>query len=77
MPGTTDHDIAPEAGSAGSDQVTYRVADAAKQLALSQRYVKHLIKTGALDSFKVGRARLITRDALFAFVRERQAETAA
>lgn len=46
----------------------YRVEDAAHALGLSTREVKRRVADGSLGSIKVGRARLIPRDAIGAFL---------
>lgn len=46
----------------------YRVEDAAHALGLSAREVKRRVADGSLSSVKVGRARLIPRDAIRTFL---------
>lgn len=79
--GSPMHGIAavtsPERGSAASlraDQMAYKVDSAARILDLSERLVWTLVKSGEIDSFTVGRSRLITREALQTFIARKQAE---
>src|SRR5262245_49826785 len=58
-------------------QAAYRVDEAARVLGLSEREVKRRIASGELASVKVGRARLIPRPALTAFLEGRGGDAAA
>jgi len=67
----------PGGGSAASlrtDQMAYKIDGAARVLDLSERTVWTLVKTGEIESFTVGRSRLITRQALEDFLRRKIAE---
>ena len=61
---------AAEAGSA--EPLVYTVREAAEQLRIGYSTVREEIRTGQLRSFKVGRRRLVSGEALRAYVRERQ-----
>jgi excisionase family DNA binding protein len=50
-------------------KIAYSVKSAAQLLDVHPRMVERLIERDELASFKIGRARRITRDALIAFVR--------
>ena len=56
------------------EQLMYRPADAAQVLGMGRTAVFALIKSGRLQSVKLGGARFITADALRAFVRELEQE---
>lgn len=56
------------------EQLMYRPAQAAPVLGLGRTAVFELIKSGRLRSIKLGGARLITAEALRAFVRELEKE---
>ena len=58
------------------EQLMYRPADAAQMLGMGRTAVFALIKSGQLRSVKLGGARLITADALRAFVRELEHKSA-
>lgn len=58
-------------------QLAYRVRDAARQLGVSERQAWRLVAEGELESFKFGRSRRITHEALVAFVRDRSQKPAA
>jgi excisionase family DNA binding protein len=51
----------------------YRVDEAAQAVGLSERETKRLIASGELGSVKVGRARLVPRTAISAFLNARGA----
>jgi excisionase family DNA binding protein len=57
------------------EQLMYRPAEAARMLGMGRTVIFALIKSGRLRSLKVGGARLITADALRAFVRELEQES--
>ena len=52
----------------GTEQLAYRVQTAARLLDLSERVVWELIRTGQIESHKIGAARLIPRAALQRFI---------
>ena len=54
-------------------QDAYRAPEAATKLGISEREVKRRIATGELGSIKVGRARLVTQDAIADFLASRRA----
>jgi excisionase family DNA binding protein len=60
-----------ESRSLAAPPDAYRVDEAAQQLGLSEREVKRRIATGELDSVKIGRARLIPREAIGDFLANR------
>jgi excisionase family DNA binding protein len=60
-----------------SEQIAYRVPHAAKVLDIGLRTLWELIKTGEIESFKIGRSRRIRRSALIAYVERQQQEPAA
>jgi excisionase family DNA binding protein len=57
------------------EQLMYRPAEAARVLGIGRTRVFALIKSGRLQSVKLGNARFITADALRAFVRELEQES--
>lgn len=59
------------------EQLMYRPAEAAHVLGLGRTAVFGLIKSGRLRSIKLGGARLISANALRAFVRELEQESGA
>ncbi len=58
--------------SGSCDTLVYTVREAAEQLRIGYSTVREEIRTGQLRSFKVGRRRLVSGEALRAYVRERQ-----
>jgi excisionase family DNA binding protein len=58
------------------EQLMYRPADAAQMLGMGRTAVFALIKSGQLRSVKLGGARFITADALWAFVRQLEQNSA-
>ncbi len=60
----------PSPGSA--DPLVYTVREAAEQLRIGYSTVREEIRTGQLQSFKVGRRRLVSGEALRSYVRDRQ-----
>jgi excisionase family DNA binding protein len=58
------------------EQLMYRPAEAAQVLGICRTRVFALIKSGRLRSVKLGAARYITAEALRAFVRELEQESA-
>lgn len=62
-----------------ADQIAYTVKQAAAQLAISERYMWHLVKVGedkpgsGVPSVKIGGARRILRSDLAAFAESRRA----
>jgi excisionase family DNA binding protein len=57
------------------EQLMYRPAEAARVLGMGRTALFGLIKSGRLRSIKLGAARLITAEALQAFVRELEHES--
>jgi excisionase family DNA binding protein len=57
------------------EKLMYRPVEAAQALGMGRTAVFALIKSGRLRSIKLGGARLITAEALLAFVRELEDET--
>jgi excisionase family DNA binding protein len=63
------HDsTAPDSADLGTEQVSYRVRRAAELLSISERKCWQLVDQGDIESVKIGRARLIPRAALLAYV---------
>jgi excisionase family DNA binding protein len=58
------------------ERLAYKVHNAARLLDLSERKVWELVKSGDLESVKVGGSRLITRDALIAYLKAQAEATA-
>jgi excisionase family DNA binding protein len=58
------------------EQLMYRPAEAVQMLGMGRTAIFALIKSGRLRSVKLGGARFITAEALRAFVRELEQETA-
>lgn len=56
------------------EQLLYRPAEAARVLGMGRTAIFALIKSGRLRSVKLGGARLITAEALRAFVQELEQE---
>lgn len=54
------------------EQLAYNVPHAAEVLDLSERQMWTLVRTGAIESFKMGASRRITRAALIAYVASQQ-----
>ena len=52
--------------------LAYNPEDAARLLGFSRALVYELFATGELRSFKVGRRRLVSAEALVEFIRERE-----
>ena len=57
------------------DRLMYEVPAAAEQLSVSARTLERLIRDGEVASVKVGRRRLVPRDALVSYI-ERLRESA-
>jgi excisionase family DNA binding protein len=58
-----------------NQQLAYRPREAAKMLGVSERKVAELIASKEIKSFKVGKSRRITLEAIFAFIRRAEAAT--
>lgn len=58
------------------EQLMYRPAEAAHMLGMGRTAIFALIKSGQLRSIKLGGARFISADALRAFVRELEQQSA-
>lgn len=55
----------------------YRRQEVATKLRVSVRTVDDLIMTGELRSFRIGKRRLVSEDALAAFIKKQEQEAAA
>ena len=53
-------------------RLAYRPEEAAQLLGIGRSYAFELFATGELRSFKVGRRRLVSAEALVEFIRERE-----
>lgn len=65
------------ADASSVERVAFTVPDAAKAMSLGERTVWELVRTGELESVKVGRARRVTRATVLAFLERKRAEDAA
>ena len=54
----------------------YSVPDLMLVLSVSRQTAYNLIQSGKLRSFTIGRRRMVSRDALLSFIREREAAAA-
>jgi excisionase family DNA binding protein len=70
--------------SAGTDgppdarsRLAYSVEEAAAQLGIGRTFMFQLIATGEIESFKIGKLRKISHDALIGYVNRLRAEQAA
>lgn len=52
-----------------SEPLAYRLSDVPKVFPIGKTKLAALIKTGELESFRVGRARFVTREALLAYMK--------
>jgi excisionase family DNA binding protein len=70
----------PAARGAASDGVNgrllYSVEEAADLLGIGRTFMFHLVATGEIDSFKIGKRRKIPRDALDSFIERLRSEQA-
>ena len=57
-------------------QIAFSVPDAARLAGLGKSLLYEQIKQGKLRTFKVGNRRLVSRDALEEYIRQREQETA-
>lgn len=57
-------------------KVAYSITEAERALGLSHQSVYNELNAGRLRSFKIGRRRFITEEALRDYVSEREAESA-
>jgi excisionase family DNA binding protein len=66
------HDSAPQfapmRSSGGLPKIAYGVPDAAEQIDVSERKLWLLIQAGEIESFKIGRSRKVTHQALTDYV---------
>lgn len=78
----TGFDLPHTISTAMADDITesltaptlYSVEEAADVLGIGRTYMFHLLATGAVESFKIGKRRKISREALDAFVKKLLAE---
>ena len=70
----TEHAARP-LGAPG--QLLYSVEEAADLLGIGRTFMFHLLATGEIDSFKIGRRRKIPRDALDGYIERLRSEQAA
>lgn len=54
------------------DQIAYKVPQAAKVIGSSERQMWEFVRKGDVESFKIGKSRRITREALVTFIRQQQ-----
>lgn len=59
------------------DRLTYSITQAMEALNLSRNTIYLEIKAARLKTFTVGRRRMVSRDALERYVKDREEETAA
>lgn len=52
-----------------SEPLAYRLSDVPKVFPIGKTKLAALVKTGELESFRVGRARFVARDALLAYMK--------
>ena len=57
-------------------RIAFSIPDAARLAGLGKSLLYEQIKQGKLRTFKVGNRRLVSRDALEQYIREREQETA-
>jgi excisionase family DNA binding protein len=58
-------------------RLAYSVEEAAAQLGIGRTFMFHLIATGEIESFKIGKRRKISHDALIGYIKRLRAEQAA
>jgi excisionase family DNA binding protein len=58
-------------------RLLYSVEEAANLLGIGRTFMFHLVATGEIDSFKIGKRRKIPRDALDAYIERLRSEQAA
>jgi excisionase family DNA binding protein len=58
-------------------RLLYSVEEAADLLGIGRTYMFHLVATGEIDSFKIGKRRKIPRDALDGYIERLRSEQAA
>lgn len=63
------------AGGSAASRLAYNLRDTASQLSLGLRKVEQLVASGQLDSFKVGKARRVTGQAIQDFIGRQQSAT--
>ena len=57
------------------ERLAYPVPDAAHQIGISRAYLWALIADGEIDTFTIGRRRLVSRDALQDFINRRTSDS--
>src|ERR1044071_896459 len=72
-----DTDAADGTKVPADDQIAYNVPHAAQVIDLSERQVWELVRSGEIESFKIGASRRISRAALVAYVKRHQQRGAA
>ena len=55
------------------EKLAYAVPEAAQQIGISRAKAYELIKAGQLRSFLIGSRRLISRDAIYSFIKAQEA----
>jgi len=58
-------------------RLLYSVEEAAYQLGIGRTFMFHLLATGEIDSFKIGKRRKIPRDALDGYIERLRSEQGA
>lgn len=58
-------------------RLLYSVEEAADLLGIGRTFMFHLLATGEIDSFKIGKRRKVPRDALDGYIERLRAEQAA
>jgi excisionase family DNA binding protein len=58
-------------------RLLYSIEEAADLLGIGRTFMFHLVATGEIDSFKIGKRRKIPRDALDAYIERLRSEQAA
>lgn len=62
--------MADDTTQSASSLTLYSVEEAADMLGIGRTYMFHLLATGAIESFKIGKRRKISGQALDAFVKQ-------
>jgi excisionase family DNA binding protein len=66
-----------EMPASASRRLVYSVDEAADLLGIGRTFMFHLVATGEIDSFKIGKRRKIPRDALDRYIERLRQEQAA
>jgi len=66
-----------EVPASASRRLVYSVEEAADLLGIGRTFMFHLVATGEIDSFKIGKRRKIPRDALDGYIERLRSEQAA